>query len=133
MAAATVRCFMDRVMARTDDGLIVESAKFVYKLANQLEGDRLGVWVTAKNVAAHYGPEVGFVRVVIALSQMTRIPFGFENAGCWRYRPLIQLVDYDLTARTMHIFFSRECRDMLQDVTSAWRLHIQPGIERPGR
>ena len=124
--AATVRCFMDRVMTRIDDELIVESARFIYMLANRLEGDRLSVWVTARDVEAHYGPEVGFVRVAIALSQMMRRPFGFENAGRWRYRPLILLVDYDLVDQTMQVFFSRECREMLQDVTSAWRLCLTP-------
>jgi len=120
---------MDRVMSRTSYGMIMASVKFVRKLANRLEGDRLSVWVKEKDVTEHYGPEVGFVRATIALRQLTRMPFRFESGGQYRNRPLILLVDCNMEKRTMQVFFSKESRDMLQEVTSSWRLRMVPGGE----
>jgi hypothetical protein len=115
---------MDLTMNRVGDEMIVESAKFIYKPANQLERDRLSVWVTAQDGGNHSGPIAGFLRVVVALSQMTRRPFGFANAGRLAL-PAADPAGGLRPGRPDHAgLFSRECRDMLQEMTSAWRLSM---------
>jgi hypothetical protein len=117
--------FMERVMSRIELELLVASTRFVRKLAKRLRGSRLSTRITAADVQAHYGPQTSFVRACIALSEIARFSFTFENeAGRHRHCLLIIYVDYDIARQFAQVYFTQEGRDMLRDDNGQWKLRM---------
>lgn len=102
--------------------MMLRTVAFVQGLANRLAGDRLSLRVTPADVARHFGADVSFLRVRMALENLLRRPMPFYSGERCTYCTLIVYLREIKNGPDIQVFFSEKSRDLLQDQDDHWRL-----------
>jgi hypothetical protein len=102
--------------------MMLRTVAFVQGLANRLAGDRLSLRVTPADVARHFGTDVSFLRVRMALENLLRRPMPFYYAERCTYCTLIVYLREIKNGPDLQVFFSEKSRNLLQNQDGRWRM-----------
>lgn len=102
--------------------MMLRTVGFVRGLANRLAGDRLSLRVTPADVARHFGTDVSFLRVRLALENLLRRPLPFYSGERCTFCSLIVFLRQIRNGPDIQVFFSEKSRALLQDQDGHWRI-----------
>jgi hypothetical protein len=106
--------FINRSSERMHRELLGHTIAFLKHIDSQLAPDNMAYTVTEQDVADFFGAGVGFIRVALALNQLTKMRFEAENSLEWIICSLLNTCAFRKERKDLYISFTREGRMILR-------------------